>query len=196
VPCHRFMSLCDSSFVNFRRYNFKFKFSFMRSCIIYHGVPSFADQFCFNFWGELSTEMETAALIKCIFHHLLRSKSLTLPVVNTCFSQSSSVTFCGSALLNYSQNIFIPWSIVWPGCGLSCTHTLAVNQSPTEYLLVLAVVTTQLTLFDCALQACMTDTTFKFHSQCCCTPLFIFTVYYGTCSKLVRSTVTSLPYCI
>lgn len=140
--------------------------------------------------------MEKAADIKCFFHHGLHSQPLTLPGVSTCFSQSSSVTFCGSALLNYSLKIFIRWAIVWLVCDMSCAHMLAINHSPTEYLLILAIATRQLTPFDCALQAHTTDTTFKFHSQCCSTPPYILTVYCGTHGKLVRRTVTSLPHCI
>jgi hypothetical protein len=108
--------------------------------------------------GGLSTKMEEAAHIKCFFYYALRSKSLALPGVNTCGYQCSSVTFCGSTLLNYSWNIFIPWSIFWPVCDLSCTHVLAVNHSPTECLLILSIVTRQVTLFDFALQAHTTDT--------------------------------------
>jgi hypothetical protein len=48
---------------------------------------------------------------------------------NVCFSQFSSVTLRGGALLNCSRNAAITWDMVCPVCCLSCTHTLATKRS-------------------------------------------------------------------
>jgi hypothetical protein len=65
----------------------------------------------------------------CFFLRSLRGQTLTLLRANAHFSQSSNVAFCGGALLNRSWNAVITWAIVWPMCGLSCTHMLAISRS-------------------------------------------------------------------
>jgi hypothetical protein len=78
-------------------------------------------------------EAATAAhMVKHVFLHPLRGQSITLPRANAHFSQSRNVAFHGGTLLNRSRNAVITWAIVWPVCGLSCTHTLAISRSSIE----------------------------------------------------------------
>jgi len=105
----------------------------MWSHIVDRGTPSSDDRFLVDFIGERSMEAATAAHVskRAVFLPL-RSLSLTLPRANTRFSQSSSVTFHGGALLNCSQNVAITWDMVCPVCCLSCTHTLATKRYSIE----------------------------------------------------------------
>ena len=58
---------------------------------------------------------------KCIVFLLLCSLSVTLSSANTHFSQSSSSTLVGGALLNNSWNTAITCLMVWPVNNPSCT---------------------------------------------------------------------------
>ena len=72
----------------------------MWSRIVDRGTPSSDDRFRVNFIGECSMEAATAAHVsKRIVFLPLCGLPLTLPRANARFSQSSSVTLHGGALL-------------------------------------------------------------------------------------------------
>jgi hypothetical protein len=128
-----FMSTSNSSCVNIRQYSFKLTSSFVWACTVDCCMPSSSDCYGTDFWGKQQTEAETAAyVVKHIFLQLPCGQSLTLPRVNTNFCLPSNVAFHGGALLNRSENTVMTWATVWPGCGLSHTHTLAIDSSSTE----------------------------------------------------------------
>jgi len=104
----------------------------MWSRIVDRGTPSSDDCFHVDFIGERSMEAATAAHVSKLVFLALRGLSLTVPRANVRFSQSSSVTLRGAALLNRSRIADITWDMVCPVCCLSCTHTLATKRSSIE----------------------------------------------------------------
>jgi hypothetical protein len=66
-------------------------------------------------------------------------------------------------------NTVVTLTVVWPVHDLWCIQMPAINHSSAEYLLVSAIITTQLTVFNCALQAFPNDgvVTHHFHVSHC-----------------------------
>ena len=82
--------------------------------------------------GNIQWKRQPLHVSKRVVFLPLRSLSLTLPRTNARFSQSSSVTLHGGALLNCFRKAAITCDMVCPLCCLPCTHTLATKRSSIE----------------------------------------------------------------